>query len=125
MTTLDTAAVWKDAKRYWWLFSPMVPPLVAWSLWNFTTTGQGAWLWGAWILIYALIPALDVLIGTDRSNPPEDATLGLEADRSSFSGGGNTVETVQGRSAEYEISAAATTTPEGARLTVTYSGPAE
>ena len=51
--------------------------------------------------------------------------LGLEADRSSFSGGGNTVETVQGRSAEYEISAAATTTPEGARLTVTYSGPAE
>ena len=51
--------------------------------------------------------------------------LGLEANRSSFSGGGNTVETVQGRSAEYEISAAATTTPEGARLTVTYSGPAE
>jgi alkane 1-monooxygenase len=81
MTTLDTAAVWKDAKRYWWLLSPMVPPLVAWSLWNFMTTGHGAWLWGAWILIYALIPALDIMIGTDRSNPPEDATMGLEADR--------------------------------------------
>lgn len=51
--------------------------------------------------------------------------LGLEANRSSFSGGGNTVETIQGRSAEYEISAAATTTAGGARLTVTYSGPAE
>lgn len=51
--------------------------------------------------------------------------LGLEANRSSFSGGGNTVETVQGRSAEYQISAAATTTADGARLTVTYNGPAE
>jgi len=51
--------------------------------------------------------------------------LGLEANRSSFSGGGNTVESVQGRSAEYEISASATITADGARLTVTYSGPAE
>ena len=51
--------------------------------------------------------------------------LDLEANRSSFSGGGNTVESVQGRSAEYEISAAATTTADGSRLTVTYSGPAE
>lgn len=51
--------------------------------------------------------------------------LGLEANRSSFSGGGNTVESVQGNSDDYQISASATTTPEGARLTVTYSGPAE
>jgi len=51
--------------------------------------------------------------------------LGLEVNRSSFSGGGNTVESVQGKSAEYEISASATTSPDGARLTVTYSGPAE
>jgi hypothetical protein len=51
--------------------------------------------------------------------------LGLEANRSSFSGGGNTVETVQGRSNDYQLSAAATTTADGARLTVTYSGPVE
>lgn len=81
MTTLESTAVWKDAKRYWWLLSPMVPPLVAWSLWNFTTSGHGAWLWGAFILIYALIPMLDVLVGTDKSNPPEDATMHLEVDR--------------------------------------------
>jgi hypothetical protein len=51
--------------------------------------------------------------------------LGLEANRSSFSGGGNTVETVQGDSGAYQISASATTTADGVRLTVTYSGPAE
>ena len=51
--------------------------------------------------------------------------LSLEVNRSSFSGGGNTVETVQGQSDEYQISAAATTSSEGVRLTVTYSGPAE
>jgi hypothetical protein len=51
--------------------------------------------------------------------------LGLEANRSSFSGGGNTVETVQGNSNDYQISASATTTADGTRLTVTYSGPAE
>lgn len=51
--------------------------------------------------------------------------LELEVNRSSFSGGGNTVETVQGRSNEYQISAAATTSSDGVRLTVTYSGPAE
>lgn len=51
--------------------------------------------------------------------------LGLQVDRSSFSGGGNTVESIQGRSNDYQISAAATTSAEGVRLTVTYSGPAE
>lgn len=81
MTTLAPTAVWKDAKRYWWLLSPMVPPLVALSLANFMWTGHGAWLWGAAVLIYGLIPALDLLYGVDRSNPPEDAVQALEDDR--------------------------------------------
>ncbi len=49
--------------------------------------------------------------------------LGLDVNRSSFSGGGDTVESIQGRSDEYQISASATSSPEGVRMTVTYSGP--
>lgn len=51
--------------------------------------------------------------------------LGLEADRSSFSGGGNSMESVTGRNDEYNITAAATTSSNGTQMTVTYSGPAE
>lgn len=81
MSTVEQALRWVDRKRYLWLLSPMVPPLVMWSLWTYQTTGQGGWLWGAFVLIYMLIPALDFLIGTDKTNPPEDAVAGLEADR--------------------------------------------
>lgn len=81
MSTVEQALRWVDRKRYLWLLSPTVPPLVMLSLWMHQTTGHGAWLWGAFILIYLLIPALDFLIGTDKTNPPEDAVADLEADR--------------------------------------------
>lgn len=51
--------------------------------------------------------------------------LGLEVNRSNFSGGGNTVETIQGSSDDYDISAVATTTANTVRMMVTYSGPVE
>ncbi len=51
--------------------------------------------------------------------------LGMEVDRSSFSGGGNTMQSVTGRNSDYQITAAATTNGSETRMTVTYSGPAE
>lgn len=72
---------WVDGKRYLWLLSPLVPVLVMASLWSYQTSGQGWALWGAFGLIYVLIPTLDFLIGTDKTNPPEDAVAPLEADR--------------------------------------------
>jgi hypothetical protein len=51
--------------------------------------------------------------------------LELKVDRSSFSGGNSSMESVQGRSEDYNITAAATTNDNEVRMTVTYSGPAE
>ncbi len=71
---------WRDGKRYWWplgLVITLLPPL-------------GAWLAGQtelslfWYLLplyaYGLVPLLDLLLGEDRSNPPETAVPALERD---------------------------------------------
>jgi len=77
---MQAALRWIDRKRYLWLMSPLVPILILWSLFNYQSTGIAAFAWGAPILIYVLIPLADWLIGTDASNPPEDAVDGLERD---------------------------------------------
>lgn len=72
---------WRDRKRPLWLLSLLVPALAG--------AGPAAWLWlrQDWVLwmplvlVYVLIPLLDLLVGEDRSNPPESAVPALEADR--------------------------------------------
>ncbi|WP_426103445.1 alkane 1-monooxygenase [Massilia sp. TSP1-1-2] len=72
---------YRDPKRYSWLLSLLVPASLV--------VGPAVYLWrhqawGLWVPVavtYILIPLLDMLIGEDRSNPPEDAVASLEADR--------------------------------------------
>jgi len=71
---------WVDGKRLWWLLGPTVPLLVVWNIWNFQQTGHAGWLWGPWLFVYGVIPAFDLLFGTDKTNPPETAVGDLEAD---------------------------------------------
>lgn len=82
MTTaaLDSPA-WTDKKRYWWMlgFTVMLLPLTGAQLAQ--ATGWSLFYWFAPLFIYTVIPALDILIGTDPSNPPESAVAGLEADK--------------------------------------------
>ncbi|MDJ0653760.1 MAG: alkane 1-monooxygenase [Xanthomonadales bacterium] len=71
---------WKDPKRHLWILSltGLVLPFIGaaaalatgWDIFWFVTP----------IYVYGLIPLLDVWIGEDRSNPPEGAVPGLEAD---------------------------------------------
>jgi alkane 1-monooxygenase len=44
-------------------------------------SGQPGWAWAPVIFLYGLVPLLDLLLGEDRSNPPESAVPALEADR--------------------------------------------
>jgi alkane 1-monooxygenase len=75
------AAPYRDRKRHAWLLSLVVPltvaagPLLWW--WHPTT----AMLWVPVVFVYVVAPLLDLLLGTDRSNPPESAVPALEADR--------------------------------------------
>jgi alkane 1-monooxygenase len=70
---------WQD-KRWLWLLSPSIPLTFTGSLLAFVWTGQ----WGCMLLsplvIHALLPVLDRVLGEDFSNPPESAVAQLEQD---------------------------------------------
>jgi alkane 1-monooxygenase len=72
---------WRDGKRYLWLLGTAVPMFLflGWGLVNLT--GLGLFWWMGPLFIYLVIPALDVLIGADPTNPPEDVLAWLEQDR--------------------------------------------
>jgi alkane 1-monooxygenase len=74
--------VWKDRKRYLWLFGLVVPllPFGAGRWLNYDGWAEVLW-WSGPIWVLVLIPVLDTLFGEDRSNPPEWAVEQLAADR--------------------------------------------
>src|SRR3954468_1043472 len=72
---------WRDRKRYLWLIGLVVPSLAfigyaAWAL-----TGWGIWFWIGPVVILVVVPAIDLVAGLDRSNPPDDVIEALERDR--------------------------------------------
>jgi alkane 1-monooxygenase len=72
---------YRDRKRFAWVLSLLVPLSVATGplLWQWhPATGM---LWLPVLFVYVVAPLLDLALGTDRSNPPEDAVPALEADR--------------------------------------------
>ncbi|RZI86454.1 MAG: alkane 1-monooxygenase [Rubrivivax sp.] len=72
---------WVDPKRHLWLLSPAVTVVAASGLFAFWRFDQPWLLWLGFGLLYGVIPALDWLVGEDRSNPPDQALNGLVADR--------------------------------------------
>ncbi len=74
-------AAWTDPKRYAWLLGLIVPllPFIAWV--GVELTGFGAfWFFGP-ILVFAIFPALDLIVGMDAENPPDSIVKWLEQDR--------------------------------------------
>ena len=76
-----STAGWKDRKRYLWLIGLVVPSLafIGYGLW--ALTGWGLWFWIGPIVILVVVPAIDLVAGLDRSNPPDDVIEALEQDR--------------------------------------------
>jgi alkane 1-monooxygenase len=72
---------WKDKKRYLWLIGLVVPSLafIGYGMW--ALTGWGAWFWIGPFVILVVVPAIDLIAGLDRSNPPDDVIERLEQDR--------------------------------------------
>ncbi|EON24188.1 alkane 1-monooxygenase [Nocardioides sp. CF8] len=72
---------WKDTKRYLWLIGLVVPTLafLGYGLW--AATGIGAFFWIGPVVILVIVPAIDLIAGLDRSNPPDDVIEALEKDR--------------------------------------------
>ncbi|WP_371687368.1 hypothetical protein [Micromonospora sp. KC723] len=69
----EAAVTWRDPKKYVWPLALLVPalPFLGFAVWRLT--GGAAWSW--WIpgvLVFGVIPVVDLLIGDDRDNPPEE-----------------------------------------------------
>ncbi|OBH15562.1 alkane 1-monooxygenase [Mycolicibacter terrae] len=79
---------WRDKKRYLWLMGLIAPTLIFTMLpfvWAMNRLGwHGAAqvpFWIGPILIYLLLPALDLRYGVDGQNPPDEVMAQLENDR--------------------------------------------
>ena len=72
---------WKDKKRYLWLIGLVVPSLAfaAFGLWRLTDLTF--WFWLGPVIILVVVPAIDLIAGLDRSNPPDDVIEALEKDK--------------------------------------------
>ena len=72
---------WTDSKRYLWLLGLVVPSLAFIAGGMHALTGWGVWWWIGPIVVFGVVPVIDVLAGLDRSNPPDDVIEALENDR--------------------------------------------
>jgi alkane 1-monooxygenase len=72
---------WRDGKRYLWLLGTVVPLFLfaGWGLVN--ATGLSLFWWIGPMVVYVLIPLLDLLIGDDAGNAPEEVVAWLDQDR--------------------------------------------
>ncbi|EKF76058.1 alkane 1-monooxygenase [Alcanivorax hongdengensis A-11-3] len=71
---------YRDRKRYLWVTSLFVPSLVFLGPGLYLATDNALWLWLPLAFYYLVVPVLDLLIGEDLSNPPEEVVPQLEAD---------------------------------------------
>jgi len=71
-TTDGRSISYTDKKRYLWILSlsvPLVPPLTVWA---YFALGEAPLITAFPMLWYfAILPAIDLLVGEDHSNPPE------------------------------------------------------
>jgi len=76
-----STAQWKDKKRYLWLMGLVVPSLgfAAWGL--VELTGLSLFWYLGPIVVFVVVPAVDLIAGLDRSNPPDDVIEALENDK--------------------------------------------
>ncbi|KRF00767.1 alkane 1-monooxygenase [Nocardioides sp. Soil777] len=72
---------WTDKKRYLWLIGLVVPSLAFLGIGLHQLTGWGVWFWLGPIVILGVVPAIDLVVGLDRANPPDDVIEALENDR--------------------------------------------
>ncbi len=80
-TALADDTIYRDRKRYAWLLSVLAPLLViAGPVAHLLGASSQLWFFVSLGFFYVGIPLLDMLLGEDRSNPPESAVPALEAD---------------------------------------------
>ena len=80
--TVDgTLVQWRDRKRYLWLIGALVPliPASTWGL-HVLTGSTLAWYFGPFF-VFVIVPVVDLLVGRDGENPPDEIVKALKNDR--------------------------------------------
>ncbi|MCW6003662.1 alkane 1-monooxygenase [Micromonospora sp. CPCC 205371] len=72
---------WRDGRRYLWPSAIVVPILPFLSFGLARQTGSSGWWWLTVVLVFVLIPIMDVAGGDDVGNPPDDVVKQLQDDR--------------------------------------------
>ena len=79
--TGPSGVIYRDRKRHLWFSSLFVPAIVFVGPALYFATGNNAlMLWLPLAFYYLTVPVLDMLIGEDTSNPPEEVVPQLEND---------------------------------------------
>lgn len=80
LNTAPQDGQWRDAKKLGWLLGPSIPVMALTAMSAVQNKGgtrnpilNNALAWAGPILIHAIVPALDVIVGEDNNNPPDDA----------------------------------------------------
>lgn len=77
---VEAASGYRDKKRYAWLLTPLWVLLPALSVILAIATDNAVYYWLTPIMLYFVMPLLDVVIGSDPNNPPENAVRKLDED---------------------------------------------
>jgi alkane 1-monooxygenase len=79
--TETVTEAWRDTKRYAWLLGAIIPllPFAAGGL--VTATGIDLFWYFGPLFVFGVIPLIDLVIGTDPNNPPDEVIERLEEDR--------------------------------------------
>jgi alkane 1-monooxygenase len=78
---LEQQEPWRDKRRYLWPLGTVMPalPIAAYGLVH--ATGLELFWWLGPIILFVVLPALDLLVGRTSDNPPESERARLEADK--------------------------------------------
>jgi alkane 1-monooxygenase len=79
--TRPRLTLWRDGRRYLWPSAVVVPVLPFLSFGLVRQTGAGGWWWMTAVLVFVVIPIMDVLGGDDAGNPPDEVAKALQDDR--------------------------------------------
>jgi alkane 1-monooxygenase len=72
---------WRDARRYMWPAAIIVPVLPFLSYGIVHRSGAAGWWWLTPVLVFVVIPVVDLFGGDDVGNPPEEVARALQNDR--------------------------------------------
>ncbi|HTK63876.1 MAG TPA: fatty acid desaturase [Pseudonocardia sp.] len=78
---VDGQNTWRDGKRYLWMVGLVVPMLPFIAMGLHMLTGLEATLWFGPFMLLGVVPALDLMSGTDPTNPPDEVMGALDRDR--------------------------------------------